>query len=149
MMRILCCGNRDRGDDAAGILVAEHLHQHGINAEVLEGDPLAMIESWEATDDVILVDATVGGAPSGSVRVWEIPADSRFSGGGYSTHGFGVAEAIYLAEIMGRLPRRLRVYGIEGKEFRPGAEVSETVRSACDNVAEKILLELAPAEAKR
>ena len=148
-MRILCCGNRDRGDDAAGILIAEHLRQHGISAEVLEGDPLAMIESWEATDDVILVDAMLTGAPLGSVQVWEIPSDSKFSGGGCSTHGFGVAEAIYLAEIMGRLPRRLRVYGIEGKEFRPGEEVSEKVRRACENVAEQILLELAPAETNR
>jgi hydrogenase maturation protease len=147
MRRIQCCGNRDRGDDAAGILVAERLREHGVTAEVFGGDPLAMIESWDAMDDVILVDAMVTGAPSGSVQVWEIPPEGKFPCGGCSTHGFGVAESVHLAEIMGRLPRRLRIYGIEGKQFDSGSEVSQEICDASERVAAQILLEFAPTAA--
>ena len=138
MIRIFCVGNRDRGDDAAAVLVAERLQQLGINAEVYAGDPLAIMERWNPADDVIVVDAMVTGARVGSVQVFEVPLPSQFLGTGSSTHGVGVAEAIRLAHAMGRLPRRLRVYGIEGKQFQQGTEISSEVKSAAANLAMQI-----------
>mgnify|MGYP006266604971 CR=1 FL=1 len=143
MTRIVCCGNRDRGDDAAAVLVAERLEQLGIRAEVYEGDPLAIIESWDPTDEVIVVDAMLTGAPAGSVQVWEIPLPATLPGASASTHGLGVAEAVRLAQIVGRLPRSLRVYGIEGKHFHPGTGVSREVQQAVERVARQIADELA------
>ena len=142
-MRILCCGNRNRGDDAAGVLVSERLREMGIRAEVYE-DPLAMIESWDATDDVIIVDATVTGAPVGTVQSWNAPMTTDLVGASSSTHGLGVGEAIRLAEILGRLPQRLRVYGIEGKQFEARADVSHEVQQAIENVAKRIASEFVP-----
>jgi hydrogenase maturation protease len=144
MMRICCCGNRDRGDDAAGVLVAERLEQLGVDAEVIAGDPLAMIETWKPTDEVIIVDAMVTGAPVGTVQIWDAPLRASPLGGRSSTHGLGVGETIQLAETLGRLPRRLRVYGIEGKQFQPEAGVSRQVLSAVETVARQIAAELAP-----
>jgi len=37
-MRILCCGNRYRGDDAAGLLVADRLQELGLAAQTLGGE---------------------------------------------------------------------------------------------------------------
>jgi hydrogenase maturation protease len=140
-MRILCCGNRNRGDDAAALLVADCLRQHGIHAEVYDTDPLGIIESWSRSDDVIVVDAMVTGGPPGSVEVWEVPLPTNSSGARTSTHGLGVSEAIRLAEVLRRLPRRLRVYGIEGKQFDPGAGLSREVKQAAENVAQQIASE--------
>lgn len=146
MTRILCCGNRDRGDDAAGVLVAARLQQIGISAELYEGDPLAIMESWDPTDEVIVVDAMVTGAAAGSVQVWELPLPANVAGTSASTHGLGVAEAIQLAQVLGRLPRRLRVYGIEGKQFQPGERVSLEVQQAVERAARQIANELEAAE---
>jgi hydrogenase maturation protease len=147
MMRIICCGNRDRGDDAAGVLVAERLRDMGISIEVYEGDPLAMIDSWDPADDVIVVDATVTGSVVGTVQLWDAPIKENLVSGSSSTHGLGVVEAIHLAEILGRLPRRLRVYGIEGKQFQAEASVSHEVQQAVETVARRIAGEVIPAAA--
>jgi hydrogenase maturation protease len=144
VIRILCCGNRDRGDDAAALLVAERLQQSGVSAGVHEGDPLGIIENWNPTDDVIVVDATVTGAPAGTMQVWEIPLPASPCRASASTHGLGVAEAIRLAQTLGRLPRRLRVYGIEGKQFHAEAGVSREVLQAVERVARRIADELTP-----
>ncbi len=147
MIRIICCGNRDRGDDAAGFLVGERLRAMGIYAEVYEGDPLAMIESWDLADDVIIVDAVVTGAAAGMVQCWDEPARTNWLAGSSSTHGLGVGEAIRLAEILGRIPRRLRIYGIEGKQFQAGLGVSLEVEQAVQDVARQIAFEVIPTDA--
>lgn len=140
-MQIICCGNPNRGDDSAALLVAQQLRQSGIQAEIQPGDALDLIESWDETGEVIVVDATVTGATPGTIRVWNGSLPEQVVTGSASTHGLGVAEAIYLAEILHRLPKHLRVYGIEGKEFRPGEQVSPEVREAADKVAKQIAAE--------
>ena len=140
-MQIICCGNPNRADDSAALLVAQQLRESGIQAEIQPGDALDLIESWDETDDVIVVDATVTGAAAGTVRVWDGALPEQIVTGSASTHGLGVAEAIYLAEILHRLPKHLRVYGIEGREFRHGEQVSPEVRQAADRVAKQIAAE--------
>ena len=140
-MQVICCGNPNRADDSAALLVAQQLRESGIQAEIQPGDALDLIESWDETDDVIVVDATVTGAAPGTVRVWDGTLPEQVVTGSASTHGLGVAEAIYLAEILHRLPKHLRVYGIEGKEFRPGEQISPEVRDAAYKVAKQIAVE--------
>ena len=140
-MLILGCGNRQRGDDAAGILAVERLRALGIAAEVCAGEPSALMEAWsgvDRADDVIVIDAVVTGAPVGTVHVWDgqrLPAFATATG---STHGFGVAQAIELARVLDRLPACLRVYGIEGKRFEIGSEVSPEVEQAVEEVVQRI-----------
>jgi len=43
---ILGCGNPDRSDDAAGILVARRLRELGIPAEEFIGDAPELIDAW-------------------------------------------------------------------------------------------------------
>ena len=68
-MLIVGCGNRQRGDDAAGILAAEKLSALGTTSRVCSGEPAELIEAWEGSDDVIVIDAVVTGAPVGTVHV--------------------------------------------------------------------------------
>jgi hydrogenase maturation protease len=141
-MRVIGCGNRARGDDAAGILVAERLRGLGVEAESLSGETTALIEAWRGADDVVVVDAVVTGAPPGTVQVWDSQLPLPLGGFPASTHGMGVAEAINLARILGRLPRRLRIYGIEARQFSFGGALSPELTGALEDVVQQILTQV-------
>lgn len=61
-----------------------------------------------------------------------------------STHTFGVAEAIELGRVLGRLPASLVIYGIEAGRFDQGAEPQPAVLAAVERVAQEILRETLP-----
>jgi hydrogenase maturation protease len=152
---IIGCGNCDRGDDAAGVLVARRLRAlavetlavetHGVEThgvEIIEqsGESFSLMDSWIGCEHVILVDATAASGTPGQVRVWNanddlLPEDIIPR----STHAFGVREAIELARVMTYLPQTLLVYGIEGKQFSLGAPVSPEVERAVETAAQQIL----------
>jgi hydrogenase maturation protein HypF len=136
---VIGCGNPDRGDDAAGILVVRRLRELGVEAREHAGDGLALIESWSGAERVILVDSVMTGAPPGTIGRWleadAVPLREKSA----STHGFGVAEAIEMARSLGRLPASLTIYGIEGRAFEPGAAPSPEVLASVEEVAQRIL----------
>ena len=75
-MLVIGCGNRDRSDDGAGVMVAERVRELGMQAEICTGESLALIEAWSRADDVVLVDSVVTGAPAGNgVAVGRWPGD--------------------------------------------------------------------------
>ena len=141
-MRIIGCGNRQRSDDGAGILVAERLRKLGLDAETRVGEAADLIEAWKGADDVIVVDAVVNGAPAGTVQAWDARQPMASVSTTASTHGLGVTEAIELARVLNLLPRRLRVYGIEGRRFELGAEISPEVQRAVEEVVRTIIAEV-------
>lgn len=141
-MLIIGCGNRQRSDDGAGILVAERLRELGIEAETRSGEAADLIEAWKGADDVIVVDAVMTGAPLGTVQAWDGRQPLISNRAAASTHGLGVAEAIELARVLNRLPTRLQVYGIEGGRFERGAEISPQVQRAVAEVAGRIIADL-------
>jgi hydrogenase maturation protease len=138
-MLVIGCGNRQRGDDGAGILVAERLRESGLNADPRTGDAVDLIEAWDGADDVIVVDAVVTGAPAGTVQAWDSLQSLVSLNPTASTHGLGVAEAVKLAHILGRLPTRLRVYGVEGRRFEAGAEISPEVLRGVEEIVRRII----------
>jgi hydrogenase maturation protease len=137
-MRIICCGNPDRGDDGVGALVAERLRDSGVEAEVRSGEALDLIESWGGSDNVVVVDAVETGAPLGTVHLWDGRRSSFPADQSVSTHGFGVSAAIRMARVLGRLPERVHIYGIEGRRFEHGTEVSPEVKLAVEHVVRQI-----------
>ena len=133
-MKVLGCGHPDRGDDAAGVLVARRLRGWGIDAR----EVVSLLDAWDAGDDIVVVDAMVSGREAGSVAVWEgedVPSDPSFRA---STHGFGLSEAVRIAEALDRAPARLRVYGIEGRSFETGSRMSAEVSHAVEAVSARI-----------
>jgi len=139
-MLIIACGNRQRSDDMAGILVVEKLRELGIQTSICSGQAMDLIEAWTGADNVIVVDVVVTGAPVGTVRTWD--ARQPLSSGKAalaSTHGLGVAEAIELARVLHRLPARLQVYGIEGQRFEHGAENSPALASGIEEMVHRII----------
>ncbi len=138
-MLILCCGNPDRGDDGAGPLVAERLRALGVEARLCRGEAFSLIDEWQGADDVVVVDAVVTGAPHGAIGEWDArTAPLARQWFRCSTHGMGVAEAVDLARTLGRLPKRLRIFGIEGRSFEAGAPPAPAVAEAARELAERL-----------
>ena len=100
------------------------------------------MDAWGTEDEVIIIDAVVTGASAGTVHCWERELPHVESGAPASTHGFGVGEAVRLARVLGKSPKSLRVYGIEGRRFDRGAEISPEVRQAVEEVAQQISSEV-------
>jgi len=141
---IIGCGNLDRGDDAAGLLAARRLIALGIEAREQHGEVLSLIDEWNTETDVTLIDAVVTGAPPGQIFWWDanqLPANEvAFS---CSTHGIGVAETIGLARVLHKLPRSLRICGIEARQFEQDAAPTPEVQAAVEAVAQQLLSEAA------
>ncbi len=136
---IVACGNSERGDDAAGLLVAGHLRSLGIEAREHSGEGLSLMESWVGAEHVILVDAVVTGSAAGAILVWNgRTAPLARDAFRCSTHAFGVAEAVELARALDRLPPRLTIYGIEAASFTSGTGPSDSVRAAAEETAAQI-----------
>lgn len=143
---VIGLGNEDRGDDAIAIVIASRLESRAANSfRVVRrvSDGLALMEAWEGADTVIIIDAASSGAAPGTIHRIDAGAEPLprdfFR---YSTHAFGVVEAVELARALQRLPPRLVVYGIEGKTFETGDELSPGLQKAAREVEEMVLRDL-------
>ena len=137
---IVGIGNAFRSDDGVGPFVAEALAARGEPAFVHAGDGTGLIDLFEAHDRLVLVDATHSGGVPGTLVAFDalaekLPAELFH----YSTHRFGLAEAVETARVLGSLPKSLTVYGIEGGEFGAGTELCEPVREAAERLIGKLV----------
>jgi hydrogenase maturation protease len=118
---VIGVGNALRGDDAAGLAVAEQIcasAPEGVAVRVCEEEPSRLIDAFGDAEIAFLVDAVSTGAPAGTVHRFDasdapVPSLELRS----STHALGIGEALELARALGRLPQRTVVYGVEGTDF--------------------------------
>lgn len=140
---IIGIGNAFRSDDGVGPFVAEALATKGQRAVVHAGDGAGLMDLFEEHEAIALVDATKSDAAPGTLITLDavaerLPADLFH----YSTHRFGLAEAVETARALGTLPRSLTVYGIEGQEFGAGTDLSEPVSKAAEKLIARLVREL-------
>ena len=143
---VIGIGNRLRGDDAAGVVVAEQLRSRvpaGVEVVSCDEEPSRLMEAWEGADSVVLVDTVSSGAAPGTLHRFEagdepVPARAFRS----STHAIGIGETIELARALGRLPRRVRVYGVEAGGFETGAPLTREVEDAVAFLVNDVLADL-------
>ena len=139
---IVGAGNAFRKDDGAGLATARRLRG------ALPGDIRVLAEGRRFR---LAARRLAGrrrgrrhrchlvGSEPGTIRRYdahERPLPSVFSRS--STHSFGVAEAVELARALGRLPARVVVFGIEGRDFTPGEGLSPDVDAAVDEVVRRV-----------
>ena len=149
---VIGIGNPDRGDDALGVQVIARLRGlvgDGVRLASVGGDTLRLFDCWQGAESVHLVDAMQAGTAPGAVRRIDASRDGVASalGAFVSSHAFGLADAIELARNLGRLPRRLVVWGAEAQQFAHGAELSAPVQRAADELARSIAAECGDAPA--
>jgi len=139
---VIGCGNTDRGDDGAGILVARRLRESGVAVREHSGDGLALIDAWSQAEYVILIDAVLTGSPPGTISGC-VGADAVLPpSASISSHSFDLANAIELARALDRLPGSLKIYGIEASAFEPGTAPQPAVMAAAERVASLVLAEV-------
>ena len=128
---------------AARQIEAQHLPQTIVLTK--PGDGTDLVSIWEQSDAewVVLIDAASSGTEPGTVRrinlgAQEIDVSETLS----STHGFGVAQAVELARVLGQLPAHLILYTVEGQNFTIGNELSPQVQRALDFVTAMVSEEI-------
>lgn len=143
---VIGVGNQDRGDDGVGPEVlarlAGRLPGETRMVRLFGDDPAAFMEAWSGAGRAIVIDAMVSGAAPGTLARFEagsapLPPGLAFA----STHAFGAGTAVEMARALGRLPARLTVYGVEGRDFAAGTGLSPAVAAAVALVVDQVLEE--------
>jgi len=139
---VIGLGNADCGDDGLGPLVANMLakRQGAFRLLTRRGDMLGLIEDWEGSGALILIDAAAALSQPGRVHRIDLasgmlPRELALS----STHAFGLADALALAKSLDRLPPRVIVYAAEATQFAPGSAMSDEVAAAAAKIVEQII----------
>lgn len=144
--RVIGMGNPFRRDDAVGLVVTRRLAAQpidGVQYVEIQADGTALMRAWAGVQTAILVDAMVSGSEPGHIFRFDaatqsLPAEVVAC----STHAFGVGEAVEMARVLGELPPRLILYGIEGACFETGVGLSPEVEHAADEVVNRIRAEI-------
>lgn len=127
-------GNELRGDDGVGPFILRSLRAsglQGVDCLLLGADVTALTEALGMTGHAYVFDAMRSGAPPGTVRRIdalneELPKELSPC----SSHGFALADVFKLADVLGKLPETLAVFGVEGETFELGRGLSAPVRAA-------------------
>ena len=140
---IIGIGNRYRGDDAFGCIVASELSGFllfGVQCIEHDGEPAALMDCWQGAQNVVLIDAVSSGADAGKIFHFNLvrqalPEEFNL----YSTHAFGVPQAVELARALKKLPPEISFIGVEGECFDAGEQLSVPLLKAKDAVIANIL----------
>lgn len=152
MILVIGIGTPGHGDDAAGLAVARRIRALTRPGEVcvreLVGDQLALLDEWTGATEVFVVCAVCSGGTPGAVYQFDaanaMTGRFRHCGG----HSLSLAALIELARSLGRLPRHLAGFGIEGAAFTVGGDMSPQARAAVEDVTSLLLQELSVASAR-
>lgn len=148
---VIGVGTPYRRDDGVGPEVVRRLGAvlptgHSVELVELDGEPVRLMQTWSGADEVYVVDAVRSGAPPGTLHRFApedllgAPADGSQLGGG---HLLGVVDAVSLAAVLGHLPAKLVVLGIEGSDFEAGVGLTPAVRAAARAVTDALVAALA------
>lgn len=147
-MLVAGIGNRWRGDDAAGLLVAEQLAllcPGNVAIAQFETPGPELLDLWCSSMSVILVDAVIKGAPPGTLHRLNLLQKPVAWAAAVSSHAFDLLTIVELARVLDRLPKRLVLYGIEACNLEPGDTLSAAVASAIPGCVASIAREIAVA----
>ncbi len=142
------------GDDAAGLAVAELLGRRALPEQITvvrcERPMPDLLDALDEVEGIVLIDATRSGAPIGSVR--HLRAGEVTRAKATSSHGFGVASALLLAQTLGCRAARVEWIGIEAGPRRWGDPLSAAVEGALPEAAAlalRLAREIAGLDARR
>ncbi len=147
LVTLIAVGNPYRRDDGVGAAVLAAVGESlgpdpRVRLAELDGEPVRMMQTWEGSSTVWIVDATSSDRRPGSLhevdarRLGEGAGSWRGVGGG---HALGPREAIELAAGLDRLPAEIRVLGIEGETFDHGEGLTPAVAAAVPVAADRLI----------
>jgi hydrogenase maturation protease len=122
MIRIIGVGS-PFGADQAGWLAIDYLQSCQLNdCELIKLDRpgSGLLNYLGDADQVVVIDALMSSGRAGDVELLSRD-DLAESPGLTSCHGFGVAEALALADQLGELPPQISLLGIHASEDQSSA----------------------------
>jgi len=134
-------------DDAAGVLVVQHLaEKFHFSAELtlLDGGTLGLdiLPYLEGIDRLLVVDAVeTGGLPGTLVRLTgeNIPLALATK---VSPHQMGLKDLLLVADLQGHAPPEMVLWGVQPGSIEMDLQLSPEVAGAVETLKEKVLQEL-------
>ena len=150
---ILGVGNLLLQDEGAGVRALAELENGYLlpaGVELLDGGTSGMelLHQLAGRDRLIILDVVKSGKPPGTVvrmEGAEVPARFRQR---ISPHQLGLSDLLAAAQLTGRLPGKLVLYGIEPKTMDTGLELSEEVARGLRQLVDSLARELAASPRK-
>ena len=151
---VIGLGNEFRRDDGAGPAVVELLRAYPLrDVELLvsEGEPGGLLTDWTGASLAVVVErgARVPGGPGPAAPGGEAgldgtddPAAGLAWGPAASSHGLGLGEAVSLGKVLGLLPARLILHGVEAAHLDLGEGLSPAVAASLGPLAEAVLRDI-------
>lgn len=155
MIRVIGIGS-PFGDDRVGLHVAELLKKspklkiylnQSLDIQIYDRPGLALITAMEEIKTLYLVDALKSHAHQIG-QIYRIENDHQLGGQVlpavtfFSTHGFGVLEALQLAQVLGKIPAKTIIFGITIDFKERQDSLSPVIAKACDTLADQLIQEL-------
>lgn len=132
-INIIGIGNTLYTDEGVGVHIIPYLEEalSGFNnVEMIEGatDGMRLLEPVEEADYLIIIDAINAGKPGGeliTIRQEEIP---RYYGVKMSVHQVGFQEVLFAADLRGRLPEEMVMFGVQPDSLDLNIGLSDKVK---------------------
>lgn len=142
---ILGIGNVLMGDEGVGVHVVRHLQNMPLPEGVacLDGGTgsFNLLEPMQRAQKVILIDATIDGAPAGTVRRLT-PRFSKDYPRTLTAHDIGLKDLLDAFYLLGHVPEMI-LYAISIAALQEvGAELSPEVAAEMPEVARRVLNEV-------
>jgi hydrogenase maturation protease len=131
------------GDDRLGWAVADAVRESAwfrslapecVRVECLDRPGARLLAALDGARHAIIVDAMRSGAPPGTIRELALEALASSAGSTTSSHGFGLAEALRLGDVLSLLPPRLTILAVEADAAKDGDALSAEVRDAVQRI---------------
>lgn len=130
------------GDDQAGWKVIEYLEEGvlpgSLNILKLDRPGPELINHLKGFDRVTLIDALLD-QKADAGKTLELSLEHLEQLTAASTHGFGLAQTLALAKALGQLPEDLRIFAITGTRFQPNDCLNPTVKTAAQELAQRLV----------
>ena len=154
---VLGIGNILLRDEGVGVVVARRIEAARESGDmvippdtrVVDGGTLGLdlLPMIEDADQVVMIDAVDLGQAPGTVSILRDETVQAALSGHVSPHQIGVGDLVAAARLMGIMPPRLTLVGIQPGEIAIGLELTEPVAAAVDVAIDLVRRELAPAGA--
>ncbi len=129
------------GDDQIGWRIADRLSQAMCSSvEIYKAaSPIELLDFANRADELTICDACRADSDFGTIWCWNWPTEAietcRFSG----SHDLPLPVALELASQLGRLPRRVTIWGVNIGSTEPAADLSPGIEAAIPKVTWQIL----------
>ena len=141
---VLGIGNPLLSDDGAGLVLLEQVRGSDSWPERVEWvdggtQGIALLGVLSQRRAAVILDAVQSGSPPGTIHMLGMDELRRFGApGSVSAHEGNSLQLLGAAELVGELPERVLVVGIEPESVRTGTDLSDAVAAAVPRAIEVV-----------